>query len=109
MTILGIFPGKVKDIIFMQDEIEPMQGEIETNIRKFGNSEKLKFPFWVEGTFGDDIGGWEQEIQIGLGVVGTGEAMAGSQMRQGVCTKSARWQGREGMVGAGGRDGSCWG
>ena len=32
-----------------------MQGEIEMNIRKLGNSEKLKFPFWVEGTFGDDI------------------------------------------------------
>ena len=25
------------------------------NIEKLGNSEKLKFPFWVEGTFGDDI------------------------------------------------------
>ena len=32
-----------------------MRGEIETNIGKLGNSEKLKFPFWVEGTFGDDI------------------------------------------------------
>ena len=38
-----------------QEEIEPMQGEIQMNIRKFGNSEKNKFPFWVEGTFGDDI------------------------------------------------------
>ena len=55
MNILGIFPHKVKDIIFMQDEIEPMQGEIEMKIRKLGNSEKLKFPFWVEGMFGDDI------------------------------------------------------
>ena len=55
MTILGISPCKVKDIIFMRDEIEPMQGEIETNIGKLGNSEKLKFPFWVEGIFGDDI------------------------------------------------------
>ena len=25
------------------------------NIGKLGNSEKLKFHFWVEGTFGDDI------------------------------------------------------
>ena len=31
------------------------RGEIETNIRKLGNLEKLKIPFWVEGTFGDDI------------------------------------------------------
>ena len=54
MTILGIFPCEVKDIIFT-DEIEPTQGEIDTNIKKIGNSEKLKFPFWVEGTFSDDI------------------------------------------------------
>ena len=62
----------VKDIIFMQDEIEPTRGEIETNIRKHGDSEKLKFPFLVEGTFGDDIWwgggrrsrlGWGQEGQ----------------------------------------------
>ena len=33
----------------MRDEIEPTQDEIEMNIRKLGNSEKLKFPFWVEG------------------------------------------------------------
>ena len=39
----------------MQGKIEPTQGEIETNIRKLRNSEKLKFSFWVEGTFGDDI------------------------------------------------------
>ena len=32
-----------------------MRGEIEMNLRKLGNSEKLKFSFWVEGTFGDDI------------------------------------------------------
>ena len=25
------------------------------NIKKLGNLEKLKFPFWVEGTSGDDI------------------------------------------------------
>ena len=45
MTILGIFPREVKHIIFMRDEIEPTPGEIETNIGKLGNSEKLKFPF----------------------------------------------------------------
>ena len=43
------------------------------NIRKLGNLEKLKFPFWVEGTFGDDIWwGGGQEVQIGVGVVGVG-------------------------------------
>ena len=36
-------------------EVEPTQGEIEMNIGKLGNLEKLKFPFWVEGTFADDI------------------------------------------------------
>ena len=40
---------------FMRGEIEPTRGEIETSIGKLRNSEKLKFPFWVEGTFGDDI------------------------------------------------------
>ena len=33
------------------------------------------------------------------GVVGVGGAMAGKQMGQGVGTRSARWQGREGMAG----------
>ena len=32
-----------------------MLGEIEMNIRKLKNSEKVKFPFLVEGTFSDDI------------------------------------------------------
>ena len=32
-----------------------MGGEIEMNIRNLRNSEKIKFPFWVEGIFGDDI------------------------------------------------------
>ena len=45
----------MKDIIFTRGEIEPMQGEIEMNIGKLGNSKKVKFPFWMEGTFGDDI------------------------------------------------------
>ena len=40
---------------FTRDEIEPTRGEIEKNIGKLGNLEKLKFLFWVEGTFGDDI------------------------------------------------------
>ena len=80
------------------------------NIRKRGNSEKLKFPSWVEGTFGDDVW-WGGGRRSGLewGVVGAGGAMAGSQMGQGVGASSARWQGREGMAGAGGPDGGCWG
>ena len=32
-----------------------MRGEIEMNIRKLGIWEKLKFPFLVAGTFGDNI------------------------------------------------------
>ena len=36
MTILGIFPREMKDIISTQDEIEPTRGEIETNIGKLG-------------------------------------------------------------------------
>ena len=39
----------------MQGEIEAMPGEIEMNLGKLRNLEKLKFPFWVEKTFGDDI------------------------------------------------------
>ena len=44
-----------------------------------------------------------------MGVVEAGGAMAGSQMGQGVRARSSRWQGMEGMVGAGGPDGNCWG
>ena len=55
-----------------------MQGEIEMNIGKIGNSEKLKFSFLVEGTFGDDIcwdgvgaggpvGGWVSGSRKGNG------------------------------------------
>ena len=51
----GIFSTRGERCYFMQGEIKPTQGEIETNIGKLGNSEKLKFPFWLEGTFGDDI------------------------------------------------------
>ena len=47
--------------------------------------------------------GWAQEAQIGVGVVGAGGAMAGSQMRQAVGARSTRWQG------AGGPDSTCWG
>ena len=45
------------------------------------------------------FGGVGQEVQIGVGVVGAGGAMAGNQMGQGVGARSARWQGREEMAG----------
>ena len=70
MTILGIFPHRMKDIIFMCDEIEPTPGEIEMNIGKLGNLEKLKFLFWVEGTFEDNIwwgGGRRSRLEWGSG------------------------------------------
>ena len=58
---------------FMQGEIEPMRGEIEMNIGKLKNLEKLMFPFWVEGTFGDDIwwGGGGAGGPAGGGVIGS--------------------------------------
>ena len=43
---------------FLQDEMEPKRGEIEMNIGKLANSEnseQLKFLFWVEETFDDNI------------------------------------------------------
>ena len=43
--------------------------------------------------------GWRKEVQIGVGVVGVGGAMAGSQMGQGVGARSATWQEREGIAG----------
>ena len=52
----------------MQHEIEATQDEIEMNIKKLGNSEKLKFLFWVEGTFGDDIWwGGSRRSKLGRG------------------------------------------
>ena len=84
------------------------------NIEKLGNSEKLKFPFWVEGTFGDNIwwgggrggAGWP----VGVGLVGAGGAMAGSQMGQGQWGQGGTddWGGT-GWQGAGGPDDSYWG
>ena len=40
------------------------------------------------------FGGVGQEVQIGVGVVGAGRAMAGSQMGQEAGVRSARWQGK---------------
>ena len=48
----GNFSTQGERYYFTRGEIEPTRDEIKTNI---GNLEKLKFPFWVEGTFGDDI------------------------------------------------------
>ena len=51
----GNFSTQGERYYFTQGEIEPKRDEIETNIGKLRNLEKFKFPFWVEGTFGDDI------------------------------------------------------
>ena len=51
----GNFSTRGERYYFTRGEIEPTRGEIEMNIGKLGNLEKLKFPFWVEETFGDDI------------------------------------------------------
>ena len=56
---------------FTRGEIEPTRGEIETNIGNLGNLEKLKFPFWVERTFGDDIW-WGGSRGLAGGPVGGG-------------------------------------
>ena len=53
----------------------------------------------MEGTFGDHIWWGGAGGPDWGGVVGTGGAMAGSQMGQGVGVMSARWQVREGMAG----------
>ena len=52
MTILGIFPRKVKDIILRKVRLNPREVRLK---RTSENLEKLKFPFQMEGTFGDDI------------------------------------------------------
>ena len=85
---MGIFPREVKDIIFTRDEIEPTQGEIETNIGKLGNSKNSNFLFGWRGPLVMIFGG------VGAGGPdwgGAGGAMAGSRMGQGVGARRARW------------------
>ena len=53
----------------MQGEIEPTRGEIETNI---GKLEKLKFPFWVEGSIGGCGRVWGCGLDHGVRVWGCG-------------------------------------
>ena len=67
----------VKDII--------TRGEIEMNIGKLGKLEKPKFPFQVEGTFGDDI--W-----YGRGS-GQEEGGMGRSSRWGAVWAQIRWVG----------------
>ena len=60
----GNFSMRGERYYFMQGEIKPTRGEIETNIGKLSNSEKLKFPFWVEVMIFDRVGvgaggGWQ--------------------------------------------------
>ena len=57
-SLVPLLPWELKKNYFRMEgstrgEIEPIQGEIETNIGKLRNSEKLKFPFCMVGTFGD--------------------------------------------------------
>ena len=84
MTFLGIFPCEMKYIIFTwrgacDDEIEPMQGEIEMNIGKLRTRKNSNFFF-----------GWRGPLVMIFGGVGAGGpdgggagGLAGSQMGQG--------------------------
>ena len=91
-----------------------MQGEIEMNIRKPRNLEKLQFDFWVEGTFGDDIWwsgvGMGAELPDGGGGGGAGGPDSrgwwgqegqwqGTRWGRAVRVSRVRWQEREGMAG----------
>ena len=72
------------------------------NIRKLRNSEKLKFPFWVEGTFGDDIwsGGGGAGGPVGGGVSGSRRGNGREPDGAGsVGARRARWPTREEMAG----------
>ena len=75
-----------------------MQGEIEKNIGKLRNLEKLKFPFWVEGTFGDNIlwsGGGGRRARWGWGSVGrkgNGTVLDGQGREGSAGCRRARWQ-----------------
>ena len=90
----------------MRGEIEPMLGKIETSIRKLGNSEKLKFPFWVMGPLvmifgGVGVGAGRPDGGGGGGVGGLDGVSPGGGSR--------RDNGREpdgaGQLGPGGPDG----
>ena len=67
----GNFSTRGERYYFTQGEIELTRGEIEKNIGKLGNSEKLKFPFWVEGTSGDDIWWGGAGGPVGGGISGS--------------------------------------
>ena len=67
----GNFSMRGEIYYFTRGEIEPMRGEIEMNIGKLRNLEKLKFLFWVEGTFGDDIWWGGAGGPVGGGVSGS--------------------------------------
>ena len=60
VTLLGIFSTRGERYYFHVEG--STWGEIEMNIgKKTRNSEKLKFLFWVEGTFG----GWGEVWEVG--------------------------------------------
>ena len=52
MIILGIFPCEVKDIILHEVRLNPREVRLKQTLENLENSEKPKFPFQVEGTFG---------------------------------------------------------
>ena len=52
---MGIFPREVKDIILREVRLNPHKVRLKQTSENLENSEKSKFPFQVEGTFGDDI------------------------------------------------------
>ena len=51
----GIFPHEVKDINLREVRLNPHEVRLKQTLENMENSEKLKIPFWVEGTFGDYI------------------------------------------------------
>ena len=111
MTFLGIFSTRGEKYYFMPGEIEPMRGEIETNIGKLGTRKNSNFFFGWRGPLVMIFGGVGQEGHVGVGAGG----LAGSQMGQGsggqkghMAGVGGEYRGERGWQGAEGQDGSCW-
>ena len=45
----------MKDIILHEVRLNPCEVKLKQSSENLENSEKLKIPFWMEGTFGDYI------------------------------------------------------
>ena len=74
---MGIFPREVKDTILREVRLHPHETRLKRTSEKWENSEKSekpKFPFQVEGTFGGvpDMGmgfqtwGWGPDMGMGF-------------------------------------------